>query len=197
MKERRAFRLIYLLLWLPVKLVYPVRVRNRELLPEGAAVLCAPHSSMIDPVLLMMALGIRRFPRFMAKKELFDKPFLRGVLRGMGVFPVDRGKADMQAIRTALGILKGGGILGIFPEGTRVHTEEIGDAHSGAIMLASRTGAPVVPVWLTRDKRPFRKVDVVFGQPYALPRLTGGSDSYKPYADELMERIGALKGEKR
>ena len=197
MKEQRRFRLIYLLLWLPVKLLFPVRVQNRERVPEGAMVLCAPHSSMIDPVLLMMALGIRRFPRFMAKRELFAKPLLGGILRGMGVFPVDRGKADMQAIRTALGILKKGGILGIFPEGTRVHAEETGSARSGAIMLASHTGAPLVPVWLTREKKAFRKVDVVFGEPYALPRISGGSDSYRPYADELMERIGALRGEGR
>ena len=197
MKEQRRFRLIYLLLWLPVKLLFPVRVQNRERVPEGAMVLCAPHSSMIDPVLLMMALGIRRFPRFMAKQELFAKPLLGGILRGMGVFPVDRGKADMQAIRTALGILKKGGILGIFPEGTRVHAEETGSARSGAIMLASHTGAPLVPVWLTRDKKAFRKVDVVFGEPYTLPKIGGGSDGYQPYAAELMERIGALKGESR
>ena len=197
MKERRRFRFIYLLLWLPVKLLFPVRVQNRERVPEGAMVLCAPHSSMIDPILLMMALGIRRFPRFMAKQELFEKPLLGGILRGMGVFPVNRGKADMQAIRTALGILKNDGILGIFPEGTRVHTEETGSAHSGAIMLASHTGAPLLPVWLTRDKKPFRKVDVVFGEPYSLPRLPSGGDSSRPYADELMERIGALKGEGR
>lgn len=195
MKEQRRFRLIYLLLWLPVKLLFPVRVQNRERVPEGAMVLCAPHSSMIDPVLLMMALGIRRFPRFMAKQELFEKPLLGGILRSMGVFPVNRGKADMQAIRTALSILKAGGILGIFPEGTRVHTEETGSARSGAIMLASHTGAPLVPVWLTRDKKPFRKVDIVFGEPYALPRLPGSS--YQSYADELMERIGALREEKR
>ena len=197
MKQQRTFRLIYLLLWLPVKLLFPVRVQNRERVPEGAMVLCAPHSSMIDPVLLMMALGIRRFPRFMAKQELFEKPLLGGILRGMGVFPVNRGKADMQAIRTALGILKNGGILGIFPEGTRVHTEETGSARGGAIMLASHTGAPLVPVWLTRNKKPFRRVNVVFGEPYSLPKLPSGGDSYRPYADELMERIGALKGEDR
>lgn len=193
MKEQRRFRLIYLLLWLPVKLLFPVRIKNRERVPAGAMILCAPHSSMIDPVLLMMALGIRRYPRFMAKRELFEKPVLGSILRGMGVFPVDRGKADMQAIRTALGVLKEGGILGIFPEGTRVHAEEIGSARSGAIMLASHTGAPLLPVWLTRDKKPFRRVDVVFGEPYVLPRLPGGS--YQPYADELMARIGALRGE--
>ena len=197
MKEQRRFRLIFLLLWPLTKLLYPVHVHHPERVPTGAMVLCAPHSSMIDPVLLMMALGIRRYPRFMAKQELFEKKLLGGILRGMGVFPVDRGKADMQAIRTALGILKNGGILGIFPEGTRIHAEEIGSAHSGAIMLASHTGAPLVPVWLTRDKKPFRRVDVVFGEPYALPKLPGGSESYKPYAEELMERIGELRGENR
>ena len=196
-KEQRFFRLVYRLIWPLVQILYPVRVHHIERLPEGGAVICAPHTSMIDPVMIVMALGIRKYPRFMAKKELFEKPILRGILRGIGTVPVNRGSADIQAIKSALGILKGGGILGIFPEGTRVHGEETGSAHSGAIMLASRTGVPLVPVWMTRNKKPFRKVDVVIGEPYALPRLTGGSEVYQPYAEELMDRIGALKEDDR
>ena len=195
MKQTRAFRFWYLLLWPITHLVYPVRVRHRERLPQGAMVLCAPHSSMVDPVLLMMALGRGYYPRFMAKKELFEKPLLGKILGSMGVFPVDRGKPDLHAIRTAMEILRDGGTLGIFPEGTRVHTEATGSAHNGAVMLASRTGASLVPVWLTREKRLFRPVDVVIGEPYLLPRMSGGGEAYQPHAAELMERICALKGE--
>ena len=195
MKQTRSFRVSYVLLWPIVHLLWPIRVHHKERLPEGPMVLCAPHSSMVDPILLMMALGMRFFPRFMAKKELFEKPLLGKYLTSVGVFPVDRGSSDLHAIRTAMGILKDGGILGIFPEGTRVHTAETGAAHNGAIMLASRTGASIVPVWLTREKKLFRRVDVVIGEPYTLPRLTGGTEAYQPHAAQLMERIGSLKGE--
>lgn len=194
MKLERSFHFWYVIFWPLMHLLYPMRVYHRERLPEGAMVLCAPHTSMVDPILIMMALGIRNFPRFMAKKELFAKPLLRRFLTSVGVFPVDRGSADLHSIRTAMGILKDGGILGIFPEGTRIHSDEAGSARSGAIMLASKTGASVVPVWLTRDKRLFRRVDVVFGEAYSLPRLSG-AEAYRPHAEELMRRIGELKEE--
>lgn len=190
----RSFRFFYILLWPVVHLLFPLRVRHRERLPEGAKVLCAPHSNLIDPILLMIGLGMRCFPRFMAKKELFEKPVLGAFLRSVGVFPVSRGSADMTAVKTALGILKEGGTIGIFPEGTRIHADESGSAKAGAVMLASRTGAPIVPIWLPRDKKPFRKVEIVIGEPYELPRLRGGTEVYQPHADELMRRIGQLGG---
>ena len=177
-----------------VSLFYPLRIHHAERLPDGPLVVCAPHSSMVDPILLMTMLTIRRFPRFLAKKELFRIPLVGAFLRWIGTIPVDRGKADISPIKTALGILKDKGIIGIFPEGTRVQEERAAEAKTGAVMLASRTGAALLPVWLPRKKKIFRRVDVVIGEPYTLPKLRGSSE-YQVHADELMRRIGLLQKE--
>lgn len=192
----RSYHLLYILLYPLVHLLYPIRVRHSERLPDGPMVLCAPHSSMLDPIFLMMAMTIKRFPRFMAKKELRSVPFVGWVLKRIGVIFVDRGIADIASIRAALGVLKSGGIVGIFPEGTRVQEDHASAAKSGAIMLASRTGAALQPVWMPRKKRIFRPVEIVFGEPYTLPRLSGGSEAYHVYAEDLMRRIGLLGKEK-
>ncbi len=188
----RRYRLIYCLLWPVMHLLFRIRVQNPEQIPQGAMVLCAPHSNFADPVFLMMALGIRRYPRFMAKKELFEKCILGRILTSMGVFPVDRGNTDIRSIRTALTILREGGIVGIFPEGTRVHEEAGGEAHRGAVMLASHSGAPLVPVWLPRKKPVFHRIDIIVGKPYALPRMAG-KELCQDCADELMGKIYALR----
>ena len=188
------YKILYLFLFPLVHLLYPITVRHPERLPDGPVVLCAPHSSMLDPIFLMMALTIKRFPRFMAKKELLSVPFLRGIMRGIGTIFVDRGSVSLGSMRAALSVLKEGGILGIFPEGTRVQEEFAVGAKNGAVMLASRTGAPLLPVWLPRKKRIFHRVEIVIGEPYVLPQLHGGAE-YHSYAEELMRRIGLLKEE--
>jgi len=142
----------------------------------------------------MAALTINRFPRYLAKKELFRVPIVGWALRWVGMIPVDRGKADITPIKTALSVLKQDGTIGIFPEGTRVREEHTTEAKTGAVMLASRTGASVLPIWLPRGKKLFRIVDIVIGEPYHLPKLRGNSE-YQSYADDLMSRIGFLKME--
>ena len=195
MKYLGSYRTLYCFLYPLMHLFFPIRVTHSERLPDGPMVLCAPHSSMLDPIFLMMALSIRRFPRFMAKQELFSVPVVGAVLRRIGTIPVDRGSVRVATVRSALAVLKEGGILGIFPEGTRVQEEFAVSAKNGAIMLASRTGAPLLPVWLPRKKRLFRRVEIIIGEPYSLPQLRGSSEIYHSYAEELMRRIGLLKAE--
>ena len=188
------YRIAYYFIIPIISLLYPLRIHHRERLPDGPMVICAPHSNLVDPILLMHMLTIRRFPRFLAKKELFSLPLVGPFLLRIGTIPVNRGKADIAPIRAALAVLKNKGIIGIFPEGTRVQEEHAAEAKTGAVMLASRTGVPILPVWMPRKKRPFRKVDVVIGEPYTLPVLRGGAE-YRVYAEELMERIGLLQKE--
>lgn len=189
MKLQRVYRLYYLLLYPIFHLLYPVRYHHRERLPEGPMLLCAMHASYVDPLYLCYLLGIRRMARFMAKQELLDAPLAGRLLSACGVFGVNRGQTDMRSIRTALGILRSGGIVGIFPEGTRVRDEAASDVKNGALLLASHTGAPIVPIYLPRKKQLFRRMDVVVGEPYTVPRITGGSEAFAPYAEELMRRI--------
>ena len=188
------YHFIYILLYPIVHLLYPTRVHHRERIPqEGPIMLCASHSNLVDPFLVVYMLGWSRTMRFMAKKELFDIPVIGWILRRAGTFPVDRGSADMGAIRTSMAILKEKGILGIFPEGTRL--QESGEGKHGAVMLAARTGAQVVPVYIPRHKRLFHRLDLVVGEPYIMDRNTRGKEAYEEKSCELMSRIEGLKDE--
>ena len=83
----------------------------------------------------------------------------------------------------------------MFPEGTRVKEGEVSEAHTGAALLATRTGTPLVPVYISPNKRRFRKTAVVFGQPYH-PDFGGRKPSasdYQRIADDLLHRVRALE----
>ena len=85
-------------------LLHPLRVEGLENVPqEGPVLLCPNHSSAIDPILLVIALG-RRYPiRIMAKQQLLKIPVLGAILRGIGVFPVDRGNSDIGTTKRGIG----------------------------------------------------------------------------------------------
>lgn len=188
----RFYRFVYYLMYPITHLFFPVRYHHRERLPEtGPMMICASHSHIVDPLLLVYLLGWRRPLRFMAKKELLDMPILGAILRGIGSFGVDRGHADMGAIRASMDVLKNGGILGIFPEGTR--RQESGEGKNGAVMIAARTEARIVPVYIPRKKRLFHRLDVVVGEAYRLDRSLRGKEAYAEKAGELMSRIEALR----
>ena len=109
--------------------------------------------------------------------------------------PAKVGQADVAAVRTAMKYLKDGEKLLMFPEGTRHLDGEFGDAKTGAAMLAVRTGVPIVPVYLPAEKRWFRFTPVAFGEPYH-PKVAGRkgtTEEYRAIAEDLMERIEALK----
>ena len=167
----RFYRFVYCLMYPITHLFFPVRYHHRERLPEtGPMMICASHSHIVDPLLLVYLLGWRRPLRFMAKKELLDMPILGAILRGIGSFGVDRGHADMGAIRASMDVLK-----------------------NGAVMIAARTEARIVPVYIPRKKRLFHRLDVVVGEAYRLDRSLRGKEAYAEKAGELMSRIEALK----
>lgn len=173
-----------------LKIFFPLTIRGLENIPEGGAMVCANHSSMLDPLLIALAFGRNEHLRFMAKKELFSVPVVGKIITGAEAFPVDRGNNDLGAIRTALRFLKSGCKVMLFPEGTRVSEDDAVAAKNGAISLASRTGVPIVPVYLGREKRLFRKTELVIGTPYILGRVA--RDQYDELAGELMGKIYEL-----
>src|SRR5690606_34937430 len=137
----RMFRFGFRLLF---RLVYRWEIRGAEHVPsEGAVVVCCNHINNLDPPLLGSAL--ERPIRFMAKEELFKIPVLSFLIRRFGAFPVNRGAADKRAVKQALTFLKQGEVLGVFPEGTRSRTGELGAGHTGAAFIALKGKAQVVP----------------------------------------------------
>ena len=125
-RERRSFGKLFDFLKPWVKAFYPMRCRGRENIPDGPAVICANHSNYIDPLLVALAFGKENYMHFMAKLELERVPIVGPVLKKCGICFVDRGKADIDAIRNMMRYLKHGEKVFMFPEGTRVeHDNEV------------------------------------------------------------------------
>ena len=130
--------------------------RGWKNLPKDQPVLlCANHSSAVDPILLICAMR-QDFPlRIMAKKQLMKIPVVGAFLRAIGVFGVDRGNSDIAAVKTSIQSLRDGWNLLVFPEGTRVKEPGSVDVKGGVGMMAIRSGVPLVPVFIGRTSACF------------------------------------------
>jgi 1-acyl-sn-glycerol-3-phosphate acyltransferase len=185
-----AYRIAYVVLRPLSALLYPQSQTGRENVPAGPCVVCANHSSNVDPVLVAFALGWRHFVHFLAKIELFRIPLFGWFLRRMQAVSIDRGKNDVNSVRVSMKYLKRGEKLLIFPEGTRVSEDDAVAAKSGAVRMAAKLGVPLLPVYVPRKKRLFRKVKIHIGKPYNVNNLQNAD--YQALASELMEEIHRL-----
>lgn len=148
-------------------LAHPVALAGGEHLPaEGAAILCANHTSLQDPMLL--AAYIKRPVRFMAKQELYKYKLLARLMRALGAYPVSRGERDLSAVRASLELLKNGDMIGVFPEGHRFKDGSVHPLQGGVALIAIRSGAPVVPAYISGGYRLFRRMKLTLGAPITL-----------------------------
>lgn len=191
----KVYAIIYPIVCFFFWIVHPWRAVGQTQLPEGGVLLCGNHTGLSDPIYVLMTLGRKRQCRVLAKAELLRIPVLGAILKSIGIIGVARGRSDVGAIKTAMKALKNDERLLMFPEGTRVSADTEGDAHSGAAMLATRTGVPVVPIFIPREKKWFRKTTVVYGEAY-YPEYDGDRptpEDYKRISVDLMKRIYALE----
>ena len=149
-----------------VQLLFWVKVTGKENIPQGAALVCANHTSFLDPVVLAIGVGLKIPFRFMAKRELFKNKLFAAFLRKIGVIPVNREAVDLATIRASLKVLKDGDRLMMFPEGTRIPEEKAcrENVKMGAGMLASRAKVPIIPVYISGKKRVFCRTRIVIGR---------------------------------
>jgi len=175
---------------------YRITATGAENIPEGAALVCANHSSNTDPFLIAFAFGINRHMHIISKAELFRIPVISFFMRRLGMIRVDRGILDMMTVKTSLGYLKSREKVVIFPEGTRVASDDAVAAKIGAIKLAERAGVPIIPVYTPRKKRLFSRIEVVIGQPYFVTKTQEKrtQDEYTDLTIDLMHRIRELGG---
>jgi 1-acyl-sn-glycerol-3-phosphate acyltransferase len=164
------YQSIRLILLAVFKIFFGIKVRGKENLPaEGGVVLMSNHISAYDPPLL--AAIFSRPVRFMAKKELFKNPIMRFVLYLADAFPVDRSKNDITAVKNALSVIRNGEVLGIFPEGTRRPEGKLGTPKSGSVMLAIKSGAPIVPIGIKNIKKD-GVITVNIGEPFTMEKFS-------------------------
>lgn len=166
------------------KLFHGLRVTGLENVPQGVGLVVAcNHESSWDPPIV--GVSINRRLEFMAKKELFESPLSRAVMRGLRAYPVDREGQDIGAIKESLRRLSEGRAIGIFVQGTR--SASGARALDGAAYLAQRAGVQLLPAAIWREGRKFR---VAFGAPLAAPGRT--RDDATALTAAVMSEIGAL-----
>ena len=193
-----------------VRVVFRPRARGRENVPAtSAAILASNHLSAADWI--FMPLSLKRRVTFLAKAEYFTGTGIKGFLQraffaGSGQVPIDRTDASAaeDAIRTGLGILNQGKVLGIYPEGTRSPDGRLYRGKTGIARMTLETGAPVIPVAMIYSSRklPFGKkmprVEVRFGEPLDFSRYAGlAGDRFveRSITDEILYEIMMLSGQ--
>ena len=181
------------------RVMHLVKIVGRENVPtDRGYMICANHSSLSDPIYVVTAVGIRPKVRFMAKKEIFKNKLLNSLFRYLGGFPVDRGGADVMAIKEALKTVRSGGRLAIFPQGTRQPRVNPRDTEvkTGISLIASRSGADVLPVCIkTRGDKTgfFKKTYVIIGKPIKNSELDleheKGSEGFSHVAQKIFDKV--------
>jgi 1-acyl-sn-glycerol-3-phosphate acyltransferase len=187
-----------------MRVYFRLHVEGAEHIPASGPAIVAPnHKSFWDA--FFVGAATRRHVRFMGKAELFQGRLGRLFVR-LGAFPVKRGESDADALETARTILGQGGLLALFPEGTRVRDPEtLGSPRRGAGRLAIETGAPLVPAAITGTEKLFlgplpkpRRVQVSFGDPISVSALEATPEAAGDLIEgqlwpEVTERYSALR----
>jgi 1-acyl-sn-glycerol-3-phosphate acyltransferase len=196
------YDLARLLLAGPCMILYRTRSRDAGRVPRcGPAILAPNHFSAMDH--FFCGIYLRRRVRFMAKSQLFRGP-LGWILIHGGAFPVQRGRRDERSIDTALGILRDGGVVVIYPEGGRSRSASIQEhARPGVGRLALESGAPVIPVAIHGSARArnwkrlqFPKVTVSYGEAMCFERIApSGRERSQAVAEEVLARVRELYAE--
>lgn len=150
-REHGAHKLVYRLSYMvlkPLMIAYLRLTRTGlDAIPaEGPVLVVANHRSFLDPFLIGTLFPPSRPVCFVGKAELFARPRAGWYVSRLGCFPVRRGESDPEAMETARQVLQRGGVLAVFPEGTRLRHGGLGTPKRGAFRTALETGATVLPV---------------------------------------------------
>lgn len=182
------------------KLYYSPKIIGKEKIPkDGAIIIACNHKHVYDQCLTIMA--TKRVIHYMAKKEYFDG-MLAPLFKFVGCIPVDRSRRDFSSAKSALGVLKRDGAIGIFPEGTRNKTDDFMlPFKKGTVAMAKKADAYIVPCGLTGDyKFRSKNLTIRYGEPFKVGDMTLEEANAKLH-DEIeslmLKNLGQFKTPKR
>jgi 1-acyl-sn-glycerol-3-phosphate acyltransferase len=196
------FDIIRVILQFFYKVFFRIEVSGIDNFPAtGPVVIASNHISFWDPPVIGGTLP--RLVNFMAKEELFAVPVFGSFLRIFKAFPVKRGTADRTAIRTALNVLAEGEVLGIFPEGTRSKTGELGAPEAGLALIVAKSGAMVIPTLVVGTNKIFSikhglfpKLKIKFGKPLYFEKSKTDKQTLDAVSAKIMTEISKLLSDK-
>ena len=156
-----------------IRFFFPTKFIGKKNLQKGACIIASNHTSNMDVPLLAFHTWEKKY--YLAKKEMFKNKLVGFFARKWGGIKIDRQGNDINAIKASLKVLKNGKKLVIFPEGTRNNNEnmEMGEVKQGVAMLAIKAKVPVVPMFIMKKPKIFRRNRVVIGQPFELDEFYG------------------------
>ncbi len=196
------FSIVYKIAYIILLPLFWFKVYNKQNIPNQACILCANHTSMMDAVFLIFASNSPKGNyTIIGKAELFKNPILAAFFRYGKVVPINRKaeNGDLAAIKHALGALRNGKKLLLFPEGTRRKEGEHLQAKNGVGMFALRSKCPIVPVHITPGKKLFRFTKVIIGEAF-MPKPRGDkpdAEDYRLVSDDAMRRVFELDPEQK
>jgi len=191
------------------KLYFRLEIRGKEHLPPRGPYVVAPvHRSNLDFILVSCIHSTRM--RYMGKASIWKYPTLGRFFSMLGAFPVHRGTADRESLRTCMRIIENGESLVMFPEGTRKEGPKVAELFDGPAFVAARTGVPIVPIGIGGSSQAMplgakfikpRKIVMVIGEPVTPPTGDGTGRVkrrvVREMTDLLSERLQALYDEAR
>jgi 1-acyl-sn-glycerol-3-phosphate acyltransferase len=201
---RFHYRISWHFLRLVERILFGFRVSGSDVIPKsGAVIIATNHISYCDPP--VVGSGVPREVHFLAKEELFRNKAFGWLISQYNAIPLRRAVGDVGALKKAVGILREGKAVLMFPEGTRSLTGRLLKPKPGIGMIASMAPAPVVPAYVTGTNRlgsaflRRARLSVSFGEP-VMPAVggadEGGRDRYIEVTEEVMRRIADLAEEK-
>ena len=164
-EKNKLYKILKIIAAILLKIIYPPKIIGKENIPaDGPVIFAGNHKHAVDPVVVMTSTN--RIVHYMAKEELF-KGLHGKVFEKIGLLKVSRTRSNLQAIIEAERILKNGGTIGIFPEGTRNKTEkELLKFRHGAVFIAKNTNSKIVPFAIRGQYKIFRKgITLEYGKP--------------------------------
>ncbi len=187
-------------LFIYTRFKFKVKVKGKKNVPKNCGVIfCSNHSSNFDPVIVCSSIRNRKIHYF-AKKELFNTKFKNFWMHQLCAFPVDREGTDINALKFSINLLKNGGALGIFAQGTRVKEGESAEAKNGVSLFALKSGVDVVPIGITANYEKKGKVIVNIGKPISFEKYKGQkpkTELLNKMTDEIMSEIEKLMNENK
>lgn len=182
------------LVLIPFMILIPIKVKGRKNIPaKGRMILVCNHQSNWDALIIGTKLLRRRF-WFMSKAELFKNKFSSAFFKVIGMYPVNRNKNDIKAVKKTLTLLNNEKAICIFPEGTRLQADEVENLKNGTALFALKTKSTIVPSYFVSKPKIFRMTTYLIGEPFNLSEMDEFKD--KPLTKDVLNRASEVVSER-